>query len=57
MALTTLFDWEMDQMDIIGAYLNTTLSDDKVIYMDPIPGLHNNSNKVHRVVKLLYRLK
>ena len=25
--------------------------------MDPIPGLHNGSSKVHRVVKLLYRLK
>ena len=56
-ALAVQFDWELDQMDVVGAYLNATLPDDKVLYMDPIPGLHNNSNKVHRVVKSLYRLK
>ena len=56
-ALTTQFDWELDQMDIVGAYLNATLPDDEVLYMDPIPGLHDGSNKVHRVVKSLYRLK
>ena len=56
-ALAMQFDWELDQMDIVGAYLNATLPDDEVLYMDPIPGLHNDSNKVHRVVKSLYRLK
>ena len=44
-------------MDIVGAYLNAILPDDKVLYMDPIPGLHNSSSKVHRVVKSLYGLK
>ena len=56
-ALTAQFDWELDQMDVVGAYLNATLPDDKVLYMDLIPGLHDSSSKVHRVVKLLYRLK
>ena len=51
------FDWELDQIDIVGAYLNATLPDDKVLYMDPISGLHDSSNKVHRVVKSLYGLK
>ena len=44
-------------MDVVGAYLNTTLPDNEVIYIDPISGLYNNNNKVHRVVKSLYRLK
>ena len=56
-ALTTQFDWELDQMDVVGAYLNATLPDDKVLYMDLISDLHDGSNKVHRVVKSLYRLK
>ena len=56
-ALATQFDWELDQMDVVGAYLNATLPNDEILYMDPIPGLHNGSNKVHRVVKSLYRLK
>ena len=50
-ALTAQFDWELDQMDIVGTYLNATLPDDKILYMDPIAGLHDGSNKVHRVVK------
>ena len=54
-ALTMQFDWELDQMDIVGAYLNATLPNDKVLYMDPIPGLHDGSNKVHRVVKSMSR--
>ena len=56
-ALTTQFDWELDQIDVVGAYLNATLPNDEILYMDPIPGLHDGSSKVHRVVKLLYRLK
>ena len=56
-ALAAQFDWELDQMDVVGAYLNATLPDDEVLYMDPIPGLHDGSNKVHRVVKSLYGLK
>ena len=56
-ALATQFDWELDQMDVVGAYLNATLPDDEVLYMDPIPGFHDSSSKVHRVVKSLYRLK
>ena len=56
-ALTAQFDWELDQMDVVGAYLNATLPDDKVLYIDLIPDLHDGSNKVHRVVKSLYRLK
>ena len=56
-ALTTQFDWELDQIDVVSTYLNATLPNDEVLYMDPIPGLHNSSNKVYRVVKLLYRLK
>ena len=44
-------------MDVVGAYLNATLPNDEVLYMDPIPGLHDSSNKVHRVVKSLYGLK
>ena len=53
-ALTMQFDWELDQIDVVGTYLNATLPDDEILYMDPIPGLHNGSNKVHRVVKSLY---
>ena len=56
-ALAVQFDWELDQMDVVGAYLNATLPDDKVLYMDLISDLHNGSNKVHRVVKSLYGLK
>ena len=56
-ALAVQFDWELDQMDVVGTYLNATLPNDEVLYMDPIPGLHDGSNKVHRVVKSLYGLK
>ena len=50
-ALTMQFDWELDQIDIVGAYLNATLPNDEVLYMNQIPGLHDGSNKVYRVVK------
>ena len=56
-ALAVQFDWELDQMDVVGTYLNATLPDDEILYMDPIPGLHDGSSKVHRVVKSLYGLK
>ena len=55
--LTVQFNWKLDQIDIVGVYLNVTLPDNEVLYIDPIPGLYNSSNKVYRVVKLLYRLK
>ena len=44
-------------MDVVGIYLNVTLPDDEILYIDLIPGLHDGSSKVYRVVKLLYRLK
>ena len=56
-ALAMQFDWELDQIDIVGIYLNATLPDDEILYIDPISGLHDSSSKVYRVVKLLYRLK
>ena len=37
-------------MDVVGAYLNATLPDDEVLYMDPIPGLHDGVVLKHKNV-------
>ena len=41
--LAVQFDWKLDQMDVVGAYPNTTLLDDEVLYINPIPGIHDSS--------------
>jgi peptidyl-tRNA hydrolase len=48
-------DWEMQQMDVKGAYLNGNLKEE--IYMAQPEGYRNDSNKACRLMKTLYRLK
>jgi hypothetical protein len=51
-------DWEIDHVDIVGAYLNCEL--DKEIYMEAPPGViteGKSSGKVVRLLRVLYRLK
>ena len=55
--LVAIHNWEADQMVIVGVYLNTTLPEEEVVYMDPIPGLEDSSGWVLRVIKSLYGLK
>jgi len=50
---------EMHQINIKGAYLNSELNDNKVLYMQHPPGYKapNAGTRVLRLVKTLYRLK
>lgn len=59
LALSAHLDLELDQIDIKGAYLNGTLTDDEVIYMRQPPGFESSEHpkKVCRLRKTLYGLK
>jgi hypothetical protein len=50
---------ELHQIDIKGAYLNSVLTDNEVVYMRQPPGfpIPNSSGKVLRLAKTLYGLK
>jgi hypothetical protein len=48
-------DWEMQQMDVKGAYLNGNLKEE--IYMAQPEGYRDNSNKACQLIKTLYGLK
>ena len=48
-------NWEVHQLDITMAYLNSTLN--HVIYMKPPEGAKVPKGKAYRVIKGLYGLK
>jgi len=56
-ALTVENDWEMDQVDVITAYLNSPL--DITVYMRQPPYFEtvNKSTHVCKLIKSLYGLK
>lgn len=61
-AMATKFDWEIDQMDVVTAFLNGDA--DEEIYMDLPPGFTpppehtgDNSQMACRLIKALYGLK
>jgi len=55
LALATDQDWEIQQMDVKGTYLNGTLKEE--IYMARPDGYSDGTNKACRLIKTLYRLK
>ena len=58
LALATCFDWDIESFDFNGAYLNSTLNDDKELYMHEPPRYESQGeHKVKRLHKSLYGLK
>ena len=55
LALAVAEDWEIQQMDIKGAYLNNKLKED--IYMDQPQGYNDGTSRVCHLIKALYGLK
>src|SRR5215510_7821234 len=57
LALAAQCDWEIDQVDVIGAYLNSELEEE--VYMEPPPSVvkHRNRDIVCRLLHTLYGLK
>ena len=55
LAVATVFDWEVDGIDVVQAYLNSTLHHD--VYMKPPAGVNVPPGQVLRLVKGLYGLK
>ena len=57
LALAAQRDWEIDQIDVVGAYLNAKLEDE--VYMEPPHGVLNDEERgrVCRLRKGLYGLK
>ena len=55
LALASLYDWEIHQIDVVGAYLNGEL--DETIYMRQPPGYEDGTPRVCRLHKALYGLK
>ena len=47
--------WDIFQMDVKNAFLNGDLSEE--VYMQPLPGLSVESNKVYHLRRALYGLK
>ena len=57
-AMANRLDLELHQVDIKGAYLNSELTADEVLYMRHPPGYReDNSGRVLRLLKSLYGLK
>jgi hypothetical protein len=50
-------DWDIDQVDVVAAYLNADL--DEEIYMEALPGVlkPHKKGKVVRLLKCIYGLK
>ena len=55
LALATIKDWEIQQTDVKGAYLNGTLKEE--IYMCQPKGYNDSTKRVCQLNKTLYRLK
>ena len=55
LALATIFGWDMQQMDIKGAYLNGEL--EETIYMMQPPGYEDGTGAVLLLIHSLYGLK
>ena len=55
LAIVNHYDWEMDQVDIVAAFLNGDL--EETIYMEPPEGSGIPISKVLRLNKALYGLK
>jgi hypothetical protein len=55
LALAVNLDWEIEQMDVKGAFLNGLLRED--VYMQQPDGYSDGTNCVCRLVKTLYGLK
>ena len=56
-AIATGLGWEIDQMDVVGAFLNADLPETEVVYMRQPPGFDDGSGRYLRLVKALYGLK
>lgn len=55
LALAVIFDTEITQMDVKGAYLNGHLEEE--VYMRQPDGYQDGTDKVCRLIKTLYGLK
>ena len=55
LALAVNLDWEIEQMDVKGAFLNGLLRED--VYMRQPDGYSDGTNHVCRLIKTLYGLK
>lgn len=55
MSVVAALDWEVEQMDVKGAYLNGTLTEE--VYMVQLEGYKDGTGRVCRLRKTLYGLK
>ena len=55
LALAVTEDWEIEQMDVKGAYLNSTIKEE--IYMKQPDGYDDKTGRLCRLIKSLYGLK
>ena len=55
LAIAASSKWDLFQMDVKNAFLNGDLSEE--VYMQPLPGLSVDSNKVCHLQRVLYGLK
>ena len=54
-AMATRYDWEVDQLDVVTAFLNGNLEEE--IYMSPPPGLEGSDGLVCHLHQTLYGLR
>lgn len=57
MAICVALGWSLDQMDVVGTYLNGILPPKEEVYMRQPPGFDNGTSKVLRLHKAIYGLK
>src|SRR5208337_4256592 len=57
LAIATIDNMDIDQMDVVTAFLNSELNEEEAVYMKALDGARLQPRTIVRLCHILYRLK